>query len=806
MGRSSVICCKNRKFGDSNKQRMDIYTHFDSPLLPTISFRKIIQIWEDRLKQYPDDVFLKDLIARTEQVPVLKTGFQDFSIIEQNEKLIEDLLSIIFPKLLSNTTLTAASFPWSNYFFNATDLFKKTIQSSGNDFCINNNDFDEDSLYIATCSIILNQYYQVPISSYFPLHFNFKDTQGIYRHFRIVYNADFLTISPNENALELSRKDIDFLLDHPNDVGIWKAHFPTRSWTIEGFGIMSMFDTTVETAFSNLKQRLSSTSFLHEQNQVQDNENLKSIFNIPSIEVGVSNYDFESNKITNLNSLSNSLLVNHPIYRQQGFPLVHSQFAELIQLNKPLIISNFAHYLERFPKDEIVLHLQKSGFKSCALIPLKKNDRFIGIAELASEIPSAFNSLTSYKINMIYGFLTDRLEAGIHEFANLKNSTIQKEYTRLHSSVAWKFDREVENYLKNPNEDYDFKEIVFKDVVALYGEVDIKNSSMTQNNCIKKDLKTQIELLLAALEALYKKTKMTLIQQKIFELRKRADVLEKGFKSNVELTIQNFISNEINPILTNPNIYDGKVDLVTEYLKTLDPFNGLYYHERKKFDLSIASINQTLMHVIDERQKEIQKVFPHYFERFKTDGIDHTIYIGHSISPQLSYDEIYLQNLRMWQLQVTCEMLKKHHLLKSTLPIPMDLTALILVFNHPISIRFRMDEKRFDVDGSYNAQYEVLKKRIDKSHIKGTSERLTATNKIAIVYSNKSEEKEYLNYLRFFQNKKQLKEEIEFLELENLQDVTGLKALRVEVNLEELTKQTEKLTYFTVKDFQSELN
>ncbi|HUH35194.1 MAG TPA: hypothetical protein VL022_05110 [Moheibacter sp.] len=785
---------------------MQIYTHFDSPLSPTISFKKIIEEWESRLAQYPNDEFLKDLVERTHAIPELKTGFKDFSIIEKNESLIADLLSLVFPKLLSKTTLSAASFPWSNRFFNATELFQKTIATSGKDFCINNNDFDENSLYIAICSIILNQHYEVPISSYFPLHFNFKDQNGINKHFRIVYNADFLHIYPSEKAVQLTRKDIDYLLDHPNDIEIWKAFFPSKSWNIEGFGIMSMIDTTVETAFSNLKQRLSTTTLLHEKIQMPDNENLKSIFNIPSIQVGVSSYDFETDKITAFNSLSHSLLTNNASYKKQGFSLISSAFIELVHANKPFIISNFAHYLERFPQDEIALHLQKSGYKSCALIPLKKNDRFIGIAELASEIPSAFNSLTSYKINMIYGFLSDRLEAGVHEFSNLKNSTIQKEYTRLHESVAWKFDREVENYLKNPNEEYHFKEIVFKDVVALYGEVDIRNSSKTQNNCIKKDLKRQMEMLEAALDELYQKTKMELIQQKTFELHQKQEILSKGFKSNIELSIQNFISNEIHPILSNPDIYEGEAGSVANYLKSLDENNGLFYHERKKFDESIQTINQTLIQTIDERQKEIQLVFPHYFERFKTDGIDHTIYIGHSISPQKNYDEIYLQNLRLWQLQVTCEMLRTHHFLNNDLPIPMDLTALILVFDQPISIRFRMDEKRFDVDGSYNAQYEVLKKRIDKSHIKGTSERLTAANKIAIVYSNSAEEKEYLSYIRFFQNKKQLKNNIEFLELENLQGVTGLKALRVAINWDDLPSNNLNLNYFTANDFQSEMN
>ena len=60
-----------------------------------------------------------------------------------------------------------------------------------------------------------------------------------------------------------------------------------------------------------------------------------------------------------------------------------------------------------------------------------------------------------------------------------------------------------------------------------------------------------------------------------------------------------------------------------------------------------------------------------------------------------------------------------------------------------LSIRFRQDEKQFDVDGAYNIRYEIVKKRIDKAYIKGTSERLTQPGKIAIVYSRDKEIGEY---------------------------------------------------------------
>jgi hypothetical protein len=60
---------------------------------------------------------------------------------------------------------------------------------------------------------------------------------------------------------------------------------------------------------------------------------------------------------------------------------------------------------------------------------------------------------------------------------------------------------------------------------------------------------------------------------------------------------------------------------------------------------------------------------------------------------------------------------------------------------------------------------------------------LTQTGKIAVVYSNQKEVQEYQAYIELLQNKNILKPSIEFVELEDLQGVRGLKAMRVEIEL-----------------------
>jgi hypothetical protein len=58
---------------------------------------------------------------------------------------------------------------------------------------------------------------------------------------------------------------------------------------------------------------------------------------------------------------------------------------------------------------------------------------------------------------------------------------------------------------------------------------------------------------------------------------------------------------------------------------------------------------------------------------------------------------------------------------------------------------------------------------------------LTQPGKIAMVYANHKDAEEYVSYITYLQSKNILSGKVEHLELEEMQGVYGLKALRVEV-------------------------
>ena len=217
----------------------------------------------------------------------------------------------------------------------------------------------------------------------------------------------------------------------------------------------------------------------------------------------------------------------------------------------------------------------------------------------------------------------------------------------------------------------------------------------------------------------------------------------------------------------------------------------MIYNRRKAFEDSLTKINDTISAYLENAQDQAQKMFPHYFEKYKTDGVEYNIYIGQSMSESRKFNKMYLKNLRLWQLMTTTEVARRADRLIPDLPIPLATTHLVLVHSNPLSVRFRLDERQFDVDGAYNIRYEIVKKRIDKAFIKGTNERLTQPDKIAIVYSQAKDAEEYREYIEYLQSTGDLLDEIEDVELEALQGVQGLRALRVQVNMQKASQSVD---------------
>jgi hypothetical protein len=365
---------------------------------------------------------------------------------------------------------------------------------------------------------------------------------------------------------------------------------------------------------------------------------------------------------------------------------------------------------------------------------------------------------------------------------------IKDNFTALQPCVEWKFAEAAWESMSRDRENGHVIQgnVIFDNVYPLYGAIDIRNSSIERSYAIQKDLKVHLNLIDSTLDELMKVVKLPLLDGMKFKVSNFRTSMQNGLAAEDEIRFNEFIERDLSGMFNHLQSTDNRLsEVIKNYSREVEREESSLYQYRNEYEATMQVINNAVLNSLIVEEKNIQESYPHYFEKYKTDGVEYTIYIGQSIAPHSKFDMMYLQNLRLWQLSSMAEVARITHKLLPALKVPLQTTQLILVHSQPISIGFRKDERRFDVEGAYNIRYEITKKRLDKVRIEGTSERLTQPGKIAIVYSNPREAQEYNEYICYLQSKNLLKPGIENLELEELQGVRGLKAIRVEINMEE---------------------
>ncbi len=763
-----------------------------------ISFEKIYLYLEEQSLN-KDSIFFETankILKDMNQYPILRNGFTDFSLLHTYEKQIQKLLSILFSDLLQSNEIKAASIPFDMTSFMLSKRFKTIIDNAGEDYVFDIRNFDNQNMYIMTCLYILSLHHNHHIDFKRSFFYDIPDLRtNTIKSYRALYNADFSTITKTDKAPDLTPEDIQLLLNSFENIDVWKEKFPPNSYIFKGFGMINLFDVTQDQTISKIKNTfikrdIDSLSKLEKQ--------IRQLYNIPHLKLGISIYSKTSDNHLNFikynedHSLITRNICSNPEQHFCG-GIVNRVF------NSSLItaISDIEKYGKNTNKNNFYKTVNSRNLRSIILVPIDLNNNFLAILELASPKTYELNSINATKLTDILPVLSITVERSIDERKNLLESIIQENYTTIHPSVKWKFYNAADEYISNTNNNIHnskLKDISFKNVYPLYGQCDVKGSSEARNNAIKDDLSDQLNQTINIFKKVYDEENLFIYKEIIYRLEKKLISITKGIKTTDELLITNLFKNDIYPVLdhlkrTKPHF----LNIINAYENEIDNVLKMVYKKRKAYEGFITDLNIALSKHLDKVQKEAQAFYPHYFERFKTDGLDYNIYIGKSISNVKEFHPIYIQNIKLWQLQQQCELeyiakrIDTEHQL-----ISLQVTSLILVHSVPLDIKFRMDEKKFDVDGAYNMRYEIIKKRIDKSCIKGTKERLTQPGKIAIVYTHDHDLKEYIKYIDYLKDQDYLTSKVEYLNIEDLQGVSGLKAIRVGVNY---NRESKKITF-----------
>ncbi len=763
------------------------------PFRIVLSLRPLIDFWT-RLAERQDSAkgaVARVIAAEVAKVPELLEPLTDCSLTERHEDLLDLLMAAAFPPALSQHGYGAAMVPMQLHGFYATPPMERLLMTE--DWHLKGRLNLEGPMIAAmrrayAYGMVLEKVYGLELELNVPLILTVPDPDtGLDRHFRLLFDWTFVDVEvqgekPALPADMRHRVQISLL-----DAAEMADALPSDRFVLRGFTILKALEVTEQEVLSALKRDLIDRESIVSKERFTGLEaRLRTLFRRPQLQLGLGAID--GDRVLVLNDFSeheHSCIfadsAHHTVAEFAG-----TIYARAVQKGEPIVIDDLATMPNRTPVEDAIL---ASGVRTLVVAPLHYQDRVIGTLELGSPQPGDFDSSHLPALHEVLPLFAMAVRRSMEEFNARIQTAIKERFTAIHPVVEWRFRKAVMDGLERTGDSAaaELEPIVFENVYPLYALSDIRGSSVQRERAIQTDLLTQLALAREVVDVAYKARRLPALDQLRYRVERHAEQIRKGVAAGDETGIVAFLRAEVESLFEHLGTFGEAVrGAIEAYRGALDPRLGAVYGQRRVFEDSVTRVADMISSYLDLEEQAAQDIFPHYFEQQKTDGVDHQIYVGASLVEDGRFDPLYLKSLRIWQLMVACGIAARADRLTAELPVPLHTTHLVLVQHAPMSIRFRFDEKRFDVDGAYDIRYEIVKKRIDKALVKGSPERVTQPGKLAIVYGQPGEAAEYRGYLEYLRHLGYVSGEVEDLELEELQGVHGLRALRATVALRDV--------------------
>jgi hypothetical protein len=759
------------------------------PFRVELSLAPLVASWaEAAAGNGPQAAVARLVTDEVRKAPELGAPIADLAVLERHRDVVDLLMTRVFPPASWDDDIAAAVMPYQLRPFRTTPQFQRLLVG---DTGMVRGTVSADPRTITAirllyaCDAILRTFYDIDLAFEVPIVLSVTDPDtGLDRYFRFEFDDRFLDVHAVGDPPPLDDAAQRRLLANLTDPAVLMELIPPDRFVFRGFVVIRAIDVTDQEVLSGLKRDLiEKESIVSNVRFKALQDKLQTFLRRPDLQVGLAAIQGEQVYLLNSSThMENRCLFADSVHRKKR-EFAGSIYERAIAQGEPLIVEDLTTYPTRSAVDDTILEL---GIRNILIAPLIYQDKVIGTLKLATPQPGALTPLTALKLREVLPLFSMAVKRSIEELNARVEAVIKERCTAIHPSVEWRFRRAVLNSMerRTAGGGIELEPIVFPGVHPLYAVADIRGSSLERNTAIQADLVAHLSLAADVVRAAREARPLPALDELGYRIDKQIGHVELHLSSGDELAVIAFLRQEVEPRFAHLVTFAPAVRArVQAYRAALDEHLGTVYRRRKEYEASVTLINETVSSYLDSEQEMAQAMFPHYFEKQRTDGIDYSIYVGASLLEDDGFDELYLRNLRLWQLMVACGMARRTDALRGRLAVPLETAHLILVQHAPLAISFRFDEKRFDVDGAYNVRYEVMKKRIDKAMTRGSGDRLTQPGKIAVVYSQPAEAAEYRQYLEYLRDRRYVTGEVEKLELEELQGVQGLRALRVSVDL-----------------------
>ena len=726
---------------------------------------------------------------KLKQTPELLEPIADLEIIERHRPMVHRLMSLLFPPVYWDTQAFAALVPFTTQPFFSSPKFQSMFVDHQGCLQVWRN-IDEKSFEqgraIKAFLLILDKYYDIHQSLDYPLVCAAPDPEtGLERYFAYQMDFRFVDVEPVAELPTLDQDQRRQIQENMTRPEVLSRILPPEKFQITGFTVVHAVDVTETEVISFIERDLidqhtivSKEGFAHLQKRLQ------TFFRRPDLAASLACIQDEQVLLLNMGVEIKKSCIFRDSLQVPLDTFKNTIYRRALESDEIILVSDYRQEPGLKP---LRAELEEAEARSLMIAPLHVQGKCIGTLTVKTSRPGDLGPMDTLLFRQLQPVFSMAVNKVLHDLDAQIQSIIKQECTAIHPLVEWRFRQAALNLLEKRRlgQNAELEPIVFPEVYPLYGATDVRGSSEERNRAVAADLAHHLELALAVVEAAGCTCQLPILEELAGRIQSLGRRLQGGLATGDETLVVNFLKREVESIFDDLSGLDPAVNKAIEnYRREVDPNLGTVYRARREFEKSVYQPNERLASYLDAEENWAQGSFPHYFERHRTDGVDYIIYQGASLMEKGGFNKLHLKSMRLWQIMVACGLAWHNQDLKSELPIPLDTAHLILVQNHPLAIRFRYDEKRFDVAGAYDIRYEIIRSRLDKAVVAGTGQRLTQPGKVAIVYTSQAEALEMKRHIEFLQGRGFLTGELERLELEDLPGVQGLRALRIEVDLD----------------------
>lgn len=479
-------------------------------------------------------------------------------------------------------------------------------------------------------------------------------TTGFVKYFQVNLDQRYCRVVRKIGTESLPPEKLALLKGDLNDLDLWQKILRPDDYEIHGFTCMRAADVTNQHAIATLNRILIERDAITSTTKLKDIARcVSTLLQREGLEVGVTASRGDDlirlssdADVADLCFLKESL--RHPTSHMKG-----TLFEKAVRNREILLLTPEGNKSACSPENG------GYAFLSCGetlIVPLFEGERHLGFLDIHAAKSQNLNAVSHLKIHEMAPMFTTAVKRSLDDFLAVIEGVIKANCTAIHPSVEWKFQAEALESIKRKAGKAtaanlalasfpEMGRISFKNVYPLYGVSDIRGSSSVRNHSIQSDLLAQLRLASEALRQCDALRPMFVHHDLLFRIERHEARIQAGLSAGDEHVVLSFLRSEVEPFLAHCAKLDPESARATErYFSSLDGELGLLYATRRRFEESVTLISERIGAYLDREQVTAQKIFPHYFQKHSSDGVDHSLYIGESLVEDREFHPSYLHN------------------------------------------------------------------------------------------------------------------------------------------------------------------